>query len=206
MPRAREAGAAAGQDRPGAIVRVAYRRLAERGFEGLRVRDVAAEAGINHATLLYYFPSKAALIHGVVDHLLQEFRTSRIPRSAAGRDAFAPREELRQEFEDLACRFRETPELFVVLAELHGRARRDRAVARALAEMDRLWHSHLLGILRRGVRAGVFRRGLDCPATATAIMVQLKGVGQHLAGKPDAGDAGPLLSLLAAQIERWVTG
>jgi AcrR family transcriptional regulator len=186
-------------------VRVAYRRLAQRGFEGLRVRDVAAEAGINHATLLYYFPNKEALIRGVVDYLVQQFQTSRVPRTGANPDGSTPLEELRQEFEDLACRFRETPELFVVLAELHGRARRDRAVARAVAQMDRLWHGHLLGILRRGVHEGVFRPDLDCTTTATAVIVQLKGVGHHLAGKDSAAEAGPLLSQLADQIERWVT-
>ena len=44
----------------------AYKRLAEAGFEGLRTRDVAADAGVNIATLHYYFPSKEALIRGVV--------------------------------------------------------------------------------------------------------------------------------------------
>ena len=67
---------------------IAYQHIAEKGFEGLRVRDVATEAGINHATLLYYFPTKEALIQGVVDFLLREFQTSRVPRPAD--DALTP--------------------------------------------------------------------------------------------------------------------
>ena len=30
--------------------------IVEKGFEGLRVREVAEHAGIHHATLLHYFP------------------------------------------------------------------------------------------------------------------------------------------------------
>jgi AcrR family transcriptional regulator len=34
------------------IVRAAYETIAERGFEGLRMREVANRAGMNHATLI----------------------------------------------------------------------------------------------------------------------------------------------------------
>ena len=46
------------------LVQAAFRGIAERGFEGLRTRDVAADAGVNIATLHYYFPTKEALIRG----------------------------------------------------------------------------------------------------------------------------------------------
>src|SRR2546425_11052156 len=58
------------------LVLAAYRRIAEAGFEGLRTRDVAAEAGVNIATLHYYFPTKEALIRGVVGHAMGRFRTT----------------------------------------------------------------------------------------------------------------------------------
>jgi len=56
-----------------ALVLAAYRRLAEAGFEGLTTRDVADEVGVNIATLHYYFPSKEALIRGVVGHAMGRF-------------------------------------------------------------------------------------------------------------------------------------
>src|SRR5205809_67708 len=64
------AEAAAQKDRRGALVRAAYNQIAERGFEGLRTREVAGEAGVNIATLHYYFPTKEKLIEGVVEHEL----------------------------------------------------------------------------------------------------------------------------------------
>jgi AcrR family transcriptional regulator len=170
------------------------------------VRDVAAEAGINHATLIYYFPSKEALIRGVVDYLVRDFSASRVPSSGADEKALTPLDELRREYEDIACRFRETPELFVVLAEIHGRARRDPAIAAVMEQIDRFWHDHLLGILTRGVRDGVFRSDLDGQLTATSIMVQMKGLGYHLTARAGAAEAEQLVEQLAAQTERWVTG
>src|SRR5205823_12230072 len=56
------------EDRRRALVLAAFGQIAERGFEGLRTREVAAEAGVNIATLHYYFPTKEALIRGVVAH------------------------------------------------------------------------------------------------------------------------------------------
>jgi len=184
-------------------VGIAYRHIAGKGFEGLRVRDVAAEAGINHATLLYYFPTKEALIQGVVDLLIQEFQISRVPRPAEA--ALTPLTELRLEFDDLRYRFREMPEMMVVLGELFGRARRDSALAGILQRLDDGWRGYLVSILERGVQTGVFRLDLDLVTTATAIMVQLKGVCFQAPAQPDPAETERVIALLCAQMEHWLT-
>ena len=56
------------RDRKTELVEIAYRLIAQNGLEGFRIRQVAAEAGIDNGTLHYHFPSKEALIHGVVDY------------------------------------------------------------------------------------------------------------------------------------------
>src|ERR1700737_998675 len=53
------------EDRLKALVQAAFNQIAERGFEGLRTREVAAGVGLNIATLHYYFPTKESLIRGV---------------------------------------------------------------------------------------------------------------------------------------------
>ena len=55
------------------IVHAAYQAVAEKGFEGLRMREIAKRAGIDHSTLHYYFSGKEALIDGVVDYIVQAF-------------------------------------------------------------------------------------------------------------------------------------
>src|SRR5262245_8460001 len=101
------------KDRRKELILIAYDHIAKRGFEGLRVRDVAAEAGINNATLHYYFPTKEDLIRGVVDHMIQEFSTSFFPAPPV-KESPDPWKKMRGEFEDARHRIQATPEEFIV--------------------------------------------------------------------------------------------
>jgi AcrR family transcriptional regulator len=183
---------------------IAYRQIAAKGFEGLRVREVAAQAGINNATLHHYFPTKEALIQGVVAYLLKEFQIGRAPRE--DRHEPSPIEELRYEFEDMRYRLRDNPEMYVVLTELYVRSVRNSAVARALETLERHWSNHLIGILGRGVQMGLFRRDLDLAEAATMIIVEMKGLSFHGVLRRLPGEqVDRLISQLAAETERRLT-
>src|SRR5882672_3117237 len=83
-PRVRTAHA---DERRRSLVLAAYELIADKGFEELRTRDVAARAGVNIATLHYYFGSKEDLIEGVVEYLLtllssEESRNSNLDYSS----------------------------------------------------------------------------------------------------------------------------
>src|ERR1041384_7947179 len=67
-----DASGTPGQRRP-PLGAAPFRRLASAGFGGLRTRDVAADVGVNIATLHYYFPSKEALIRAVIGHAMHRF-------------------------------------------------------------------------------------------------------------------------------------
>jgi AcrR family transcriptional regulator len=183
---------------------IAYRQIASKGFEGLRVREVAAQAGINNATLHHYFPTKEALIQGVVGHLLREFQQGRAPRTS--REEPGPMEALRYEFEDTRYRLHDSPEMYVVLMELYVRSRRDPAIGKFLESLERQWNKHLVGILERGVHLGVFRRDLDIQGAATMIIVQIKGLTFHVAlGKQPRAQVDRLVARLADDTERGLT-
>ena len=89
-----------------ALVQEAYLLIAEGGFERLRTREVASRAGLNTATLHYYFATKEDLIRGVVERLFEEL--SRVDASRRGR-ANTPLEELREEFADLRYQLEKNP-------------------------------------------------------------------------------------------------
>ena len=194
-------------ERRDALVQVAYRHIAEKGFEGLRVRDVASAAGINHATLLYYFPTKEALIQAVVDNLVKQFsaQRGRNHQEETHLTVLTPLQELHLEFEDVRYRFHTEPEIFVVLSELFSRSRRDRAIAHILHQLLAGWRHHLISILKRGIEAGMFRSDLDVVTTATAIMVQLIGLGSQMLEQPDIEQVDLLLFHFAELAEKWVT-
>jgi AcrR family transcriptional regulator len=100
-------------ERRRSLVLAAYDLIAEKGFEDLRTRDVAARAGVNIATLHYYFASKEDLIDGVVDYLLDLF-SSEASRDL-GLDFSTPLGHLRAMFLNTVYRMRTMPNMFVVL-------------------------------------------------------------------------------------------
>jgi AcrR family transcriptional regulator len=55
-------------DKKQQILEAATRLFAEKGFEGVSIRDLAAEAGINVAMVNYYFGSKEKLFEAVVEY------------------------------------------------------------------------------------------------------------------------------------------
>src|SRR5271155_1528905 len=94
------------------LLQAAFDVIASSGFEGLRTRAVAERAGVNIATLHYYFPSKQALIEGLAQFLSGIFVTLHAPPlPSTGRRAL---DHLRQEFTDAQFYHERHPELGVV--------------------------------------------------------------------------------------------
>lgn len=144
----------------------AFNAIASRGFEGLRTRDVAAEAGVNVATLHYYFPTKESLIRGVLELAMNRFRSTLVPHGS-------PADQLRNHLRSVRRLMREQPELGVVMGELALRSSRDAAIARIYNEMRDGWQTVMRGLLRRGVREGGLRAELDSDAVATLVIAVL---------------------------------
>src|SRR5262245_40427072 len=121
MTDSRETGETT-SDRRQALVRAAFARIAREGFEGLRTRDVAADVGVNVATLHYYFPAKEALIRAVFGLAMRKFGAT-MPTTGS------PAEQLRGHLAALRQLLKEDRELFAVMGELALRAPRDPAIA-----------------------------------------------------------------------------
>src|SRR6478752_5112118 len=105
-----------------AIAAAARALIAERGFEGLRTRDIAERVGINVATLHYHVPTKEALIEIVAQSMRDDFIAQGKAWRRAGR---TPLQELQAEFAEFRDTMEHNPQLFAVLAEMVERARRD---------------------------------------------------------------------------------
>lgn len=188
-------------DRKRELVQIAYHLIAEKGLEGFRIRQVAAEAHIDNGTLHYHFPSKEALIHGVVDYLVEDLQKNRAGQEQKQQNAL---EELHKEFEDIRLRVRDTPEQLTVLSELAIRSWRDPEIARIFKKVDDGWRSHLVALLDRGIQQGIFRKDLNQQVCARAIMVALRGISYQ--SRLPSRQLDLLVSQLAAQTELWLTG
>lgn len=134
-------------DRRAALVEAAFQAIARHGFEGLRLREVATSAGIDHSTLHHYFPTKQHLIEAVVIRATAPLYGT-IPDESHGSDP------LTEHLLTLAAAIQREPELFVVLAEIDLRARRDEGVRDAIDRVEQGWR-HGLGALLDDDRASV---------------------------------------------------
>jgi AcrR family transcriptional regulator len=160
-------------------VAAAFRRVAESGFEGLRLRQVAEDVGIDHSTLHHHFATKQDLVEAVAAYSTRQFWQTSPP-------APEPATALRTHLRTLGQMIVERPDLFAVTVELDLRARRDPAVAAAMAGHESGWRERLVQILAD--------LGPDPDTSAELVIATVKGVRLL----PDV--AGPVLEQLAAHL------
>jgi AcrR family transcriptional regulator len=189
-----------GDERRRSLVQAAYQLIAEGGFEGLRTRNVAARAGVNIATLHYYFPSKEDLIRSVVEYLLQQFMTAYMPGSPFGMKT--PLEQLRGELAELQYLVQEKPTIFIVLDELILRSLHNPAIRKMIKWLDEGWHNYLEQVIRNGIEQGQFRSDLDPGNAATWLILLIKGTTLHYMTNPTTIN----FDRIKTDIESWLTG
>lgn len=188
-----------GETQRHALVHAAYELIAENGFEGLRTRDVAERAGVNIATLHYYFRYKDDLIRGVLEYIREQFTERHTPTSKLPETAL---EEFRQELIDQDYQLQHAPEAYIVLFELGMRSLRDPFIKSIMPQLDTGWRSHIQSYLAQGVREGVFRADLDVEAAAAGLVAFLKGcVLQRVINPHDFPT-----ERVYAELEHWLTG
>ena len=179
------------EDRQEALVRAAFNQIAERGFEGLRTREVAAGVGLNIATLHYYFPTKEALIRGVVAHAMDRFRSTLAPHGS-------PADQLRNHLRAVRKLLRDEPEVGAVMGELALRSARDPAMARIMGEAFQAWQRTLRGLLQRAAGDGYLAGDLDYDDVAALIMATLTSMTLPSTASADRTDRA------FRQLERWL--
>ncbi len=181
-------------DRRQTLMLTAFHSIAEKGFEGLRVRDVAAQVGINGATLHHYFPTKEDLIQAVVEYTIKRLRTTIEEAGSNG----TPAERLHQHLMRLYQLMQEEPALFAVLTEMSLRAQRTSAI-QFLVQQRAAWHDMLMEILQAGVEQHIWARDLDPNATAWVIITLMEGASLWAVTTPNWGEK------MITQVERWLS-
>lgn len=155
------------EDRRAAIALAARELIVEKGFEGLRTRDIAERVGINIATLHYHVPTKEALIGLVAQSMRDEFAAQ---SRARPRDGLSPSELLDLEFDDYAELLGEKNYLLTAMSELMERARRDEAIRACMGPLMGKWKAIVAAIFEAGKASGDFRPDLD-PVPAAQMLI-----------------------------------
>jgi AcrR family transcriptional regulator len=170
--------------RRSSLLHAAFDVVAEAGFEGLRTRSVATRAGVNIATLHYYFPSKQDLIEGLAQLLSAKFITLHGPTpSASGLPAL---DRLRQEFSDGRFYLKHHPEMLLVMQEFSLRGKRDGEVKKIFDEMYGHWRDGIEKALEQGATDGTFRDDIPAREMLPLVMSILTGMDVSGASQLDA--------------------
>lgn len=170
------------------------RIVRHKGVEGIRVRDVAAEAAVSPGAVLYHFPKNADLLLAVHEATVQQYLER---RTAAATSLTDPREQL------LAVVRSGVPpwadeEVIRVFYEMHGLARRSDVHAQL---MSRLWeqeHGLYVRIIRSGIDVGLFRLDEPVEDVASRLLALEDGMVLHLIGHNPA--------LTPEEVIRHITG
>jgi AcrR family transcriptional regulator len=147
------------------ILDAAYRRLAKEGYAALSMREIAKDAGVNHALIHYHFRTKDQLVVAVLDEANRQL-LERQQRMYRGPGGFAEKwAEARRFYEaDLASGFvRVQAELWA--ASLSNPGLREKFLPRILA-----WKNVVLEGVREAL-ATLAASGVELPPFFTAEVI-----------------------------------
>lgn len=140
-------------DKRQALMDTAERLFAERGFEAVSVRELAAEAGVNLAMVSYYFGSKEGLFEAIIEHKIPRTRQS---LEHLLHSQLSPWEKLSQTIDIYVDRMLSTPTFSRVIMREMSLQQRPEFVHR-ITEQIGLNMDIIRSFIREGTEKGDFR-------------------------------------------------
>ena len=140
------------------LLNAARREFAGSGLAGARVDEIATRAGVNKQLVYHYFGDKDALYLAVLEWVYEEIRAK---ERELNLDGLPPEQAIKKLIESSFDYLAAHPDFIVLLNdENRGGARHVRG-SRKLEAMHSPLVSLVSTILSQGVKAGVFRKGIN---------------------------------------------
>ena len=140
------------------LLAAARREFAGSGLAGARVDEIADRAGVNKQLVYHYFGDKDALYLAVLEWVYEEIRTQERKLNLEG---LPPEQAIKKLIESSFDHLAAHPDFIVLLNdENRGGARHVRG-SRKLEAMHSPLVSLVSTILGEGVKAGIFRKGIN---------------------------------------------
>jgi AcrR family transcriptional regulator len=184
-------------EREEAILAAACRVIAHSGAPGLRMSEVAREAGVSSALLHYYFATRQELLARAF-----AFADSRVDAHvmALVGDGGSARDRLETLFTAYLSPEAVVTEDWVVWSELWRSARFDDTLRELLHDADGEWLAQVAGLVREGIADGSIDGAVDADDSAVRLISLVDGLGiRVLAGMLERHDALRLLDLALAR-------
>jgi len=201
MPKKRSNGKKPQRRDPAAtqqkLLTAARREFSDRGLAGARVDEIAARAGVNKQLVYHYFGDKDALYRAVIEWVYEEIRAR---ERELNLDGLPPEQAIKKLIESSFDYLAAHPDFIVLLNdENRGGARHVRG-SRKLEAMHSPLVSMVSSILSEGVKAGVFRKGIN----AVHLYISIAGLSYFYFSNTPTLSAifGKNLSSKAARLDR----
>jgi len=140
------------------LLTAARREFAKSGLAGARVDEIAARAGVNKQLVYHYFGDKDALYLAVLEWVYEEIRAQERKLNLEG---LPPQQAIKKLIESSFDHLATHPDFIALLNdENRGGAAHVRR-SRKLEAMHSPLVSLVSSILAEGVKAGIFRKGIN---------------------------------------------
>ena len=136
----------------------ARREFAAQGLAGARVDEIADRAGVNKQLVYHYFGDKDALYLAVLEWVYEEIREQERKLNLAG---LPPQQAIRKLIESSFDHLAAHSDFILLLNDENRAGARHVRSSRRLEAMHSPLVSLVSKILREGVKAGTFRRGIS---------------------------------------------
>jgi TetR/AcrR family transcriptional regulator len=154
------------------ILATAARLFSENGYEHTPLSQVAREAQVSKALVLWHFDSKEALFRAALGRTLEPYHLD--VEDLEGLDERAQIELLMDRFYEFVRGNVYSVRFFVGLL-IRGEPKRDDVIGK-ISDLYELFRSVLADIIERGRGRGVFRADLNPRLDASLILVSLTGI------------------------------
>ncbi|MGV9625371.1 TetR/AcrR family transcriptional regulator [Streptomyces sp. NPDC003487] len=186
-----------------ALVSAAGRAIAERGLEGLRIKDIADAAGVSQGSVLYYYPELDDLVLEVHRGAVESYLASR-QRAYDEASTEGPAARLRALLHSGLPSMTDDP-VHGLLYELHRRAGRSRGHAELMTSLFAREVALYTTALEVGAATGVFSLAASAHDLAHGLVALEDGYGLHIVSHNAALDQERARELILAHA-RVVTG
>lgn len=141
-----------------AILAAATEEFSQNGLDGARVNQIAKRAGINKRMLYHYFGNKDDLFLAVLEAVYQDIRTHELELNL---EALAPMDAMRELVDYTFDYYLANPHFIRLLNNENLYGARHLKRSKAIPSMHSPLVSLLDGVLKKGAKEGIFRKGVD---------------------------------------------
>lgn len=154
-----------------ALLDAACRSIARKGLRGLRVEEVASDAGVAPSLIYYHFGDRATLLRSALEYVGEKAATyTEVDHDASGREAL---------LESLVAEIQDDPEIrdnSAAWGEFRDLAVFDRSLRPTFTRSAQRWIDDISRLIQRGQEDGSIASDLVSEAAAQQLTAMTEGL------------------------------